>query len=107
MLQDRRKAQRHLTQRQAKVRDEVSTQMRDCLITDISESGVRLLAERAQVADAFTLYLSNDIRDRRECRVAWRLGCEIGAEFVDGSEADFANRMAALLPPSWKSDTLS
>jgi hypothetical protein len=104
MLQDRRKSPRHITNRQAKVRDEVSTQIRDCLITDISESGVRLLAERAQVADAFTLYFSNDIRDRRECRVAWRLGCEIGAEFVDGDEADFAKRMAALLPANWKAD---
>ena len=103
MLQDRRKAPRHSANCRAQVRDEVSTQMRDCLITDMSESGVRLLAERAQVADAFTLYFSNDIRDRRECRVAWRLGCEIGAEFIDRNETDFAERMAALLPESWKS----
>jgi hypothetical protein len=103
MLQDRRRAQRHSANWRAQVRDEVSTQMRDCLITDMSESGVRLLAERAQVADAFTLYFSNDIRDRRECRVAWRLGCEIGAEFIDDNKTDFAERMAALLPESWKS----
>jgi hypothetical protein len=103
MLQDRRKAPRQATNRKAHVRDAVSTQIRDCLITDISETGVRLLVERAQVEDRFTLWFSKQVTDRRECRVAWRLGCEIGAEFIDGDEAEFAQRMAALLPANWKS----
>ena len=31
---------------------------------------------------------------RRECRVVWRLGHEVGAEFVDGFSAGYAERVA-------------
>jgi hypothetical protein len=31
----------------------------------------------------------------RECRVIWRLGCEVGAEFIDRSEAGYARKLVS------------
>jgi hypothetical protein len=31
---------------------------------------------------------------RRDCRVAWRLGHEVGAEFIDHPQSGFARKMA-------------
>jgi hypothetical protein len=66
---------------------------RDCWISDVSDGGVRLHAEGFVVPDEFTLLLAGR-KERRECRVAWRLGHEIGAEFTDGGAQGFARRVA-------------
>jgi hypothetical protein len=54
---------------------------------------VRLHAEGVDVPDEFTLLLAGR-RERRECRVVWRLGHEIGAEFIDAGARGFASRVA-------------
>ena len=54
---------------------------RDCLVTDISDGGARLYAEGIVVPDQFVLLLTGSQVVRRECRVVWRLGNEIGVEF--------------------------
>jgi len=46
------------------------------------------------VPDEFTLVLPG-MTVRRECRVVWRLGHEIGAEFIDGLATGFAQQVAA------------
>jgi hypothetical protein len=63
---------------------------RDCWISDISDGGVRLHVE-VDVPEEFTLILPSG---RRDCRVVWRLGHEIGAEFVDKSAPGFARQVA-------------
>ncbi len=57
---------------------------RDCLITDISDGGVRLHVEGFDVPDDFILLLTGDDIGAKEriYRVVWRLGYEIGAKFV-------------------------
>ena len=56
---------------------------RDCLITDISDGGVRLHAEGFDVPDEFVLLLDGDLKSReRAYKVVWRLGYEIGAKFL-------------------------
>jgi hypothetical protein len=54
---------------------------RDCLVADISDGGVRLFAEGVEVPEEFDLLLEGV--GGRKCRIVWRLGDEIGAEFVD------------------------
>jgi hypothetical protein len=55
---------------------------RDCLVTDISERGARLYSE-IDMPEEFTLSLSGEGFDmRQDCRVVWRLGSELGVEFV-------------------------
>jgi hypothetical protein len=81
---DRRQSLRRSIERVAKIHFGPGTLPRDCLITDISEGGVRLHVEGCDVPDEFVLFLSgNDIVSReRLYRVVWRLGYEIGAKFV-------------------------
>ena len=82
MLNERRKSVRYSFNRYARIQAEMAGPSRDCLIVDMSESGVRLHSEAA-LPEAFTLVISEAARPRRSCRVVWRLGCEIGAAFTD------------------------
>ena len=64
---ERRRSQRRQMSRVAKIQFGTGALPRDCLITDISEGGVRLHVEGIDVPDDFILLLSGD---------------EIGAKFV-------------------------
>ena len=54
---------------------------RDCTITDISAGGVKVVAELLEIPQQFNIIFSPD--NSRKCRLAWRIGCEFGAEFID------------------------
>ena len=98
MFKDRRKSQRFLVNGFAQVQNGVGIAPRECRITNISDGGVRLYAESVQIADEFTLWLPGEGAPRRRCRVMWRLGPEVGAEFADGDDQGFARRMADAEP---------
>jgi hypothetical protein len=53
----------------------------------MSSTGVRIMLEAPRdVAGQFSLLLSRDAAPGRRCRVKWRNGSEIGAEFVGAKE---------------------
>ena len=83
-VEERRSSRRRMINRVAKIQFGSGTLPRDCLITDISDGGVRLHAEGFDIPDEFTLLLSGDDigAKERSYRVVWRLGYEIGAKFV-------------------------
>ena len=82
-LKERRQARRRLINRVAKIQVASGTLPRDCLITNISTGGVRLHVEGVEVPDDFVLVLSGeDVAKECNYRVVWRLGHEIGAQFV-------------------------
>jgi PilZ domain len=83
-VEERRRTRRRTINRMAKVQFGTGALPRDCLITDISDGGVRLHVEGFDVPDDFILLLSGeDITGKeRIYRVVWRLGYEIGAKFV-------------------------
>jgi len=83
MFKDRRKSVRHPFNRFARIQGETGGPSGDCLIVNMSEDGVRLHAEDYAVPDEFILVMSDGPYSRRSCRVVWRLGCEIGAQFSD------------------------
>jgi len=91
--ENRRRTERHAVRGLAKIQTGTSSLKRDCWITDISDGGVRLHSERTDVPDEFFLVLPG-VHGRRECRVAWRLGHEIGAQFIDGVMPGFAREVA-------------
>ena len=91
--EDRRRSERHSTGGLAKIQTGTGSLPRDCWVSDITDGGVRLHSERTDVPDEFTLVLPG-VNGRRECRVVWRLGHEIGAEFVDGVAPGFAQQVA-------------
>jgi hypothetical protein len=58
---------------------------RECSISDISETGARLLLARdEELPDRFVLLLTASGDARRVCRVVWRTGMAVGVEFPDG-----------------------
>jgi hypothetical protein len=83
MLQDRRRAQRHAVGCTAKIKFDAEPP-RDCIVADLSEDGVRVLAPSTEVPEEFMLLL--DGAAGRACSVVWRLDDEIGAEFLDIAE---------------------
>ena len=81
MLANRRKSERRLCKRVAKIQFGTGSLPRDCMITDISAGGVKVIADYPDIPPEFTIILSTG--DPRQCRLAWRIGCEFGAQFVD------------------------
>lgn len=86
-VKERRGTQRRAINRVAQYHCGIGALPRSCMVTNISDTGARLYCE-TDVPDAFTLSLSlsgEDVNVRRECRVVWRLGGELGVEFTDRS----------------------
>ena len=82
MFLERRNAPRRVLNRTAQYYCDGSQIPRTCLVTDISDSGARLYSE-SDIPNAFTLAVSGEGFDtKHECRVVWRLGHEMGVEFV-------------------------
>jgi hypothetical protein len=83
-LKERRRSPRQLINRAAKLQAANGALPRDCLITNMSHGGVRLHIEGAEVPDRFVLLISAEGEKPRprDCRVIWRLGFEVGVEFV-------------------------
>ena len=88
--ENRRRSERLAMRGLAKIQTATGSLPRDCWISDISDGGVRLHAE-IDVPEEFILVLP---AGRRDCRVVWRLGHEIGAEFIDAVAPGFARQVA-------------
>ena len=88
MFNELRQSKRHAVSRHAKFQFAGSSLPRDCVISDISTGGVRLHVEGIDVPDRFVLLVSdgNGRIDPRDCKVVWRLGFELGAEFLDAAK---------------------
>ena len=81
MFVNRRASERQLCRRVAKIQFGTGSLPRDCTITDVSTGGVKVIAEYLEIPEEFTIIFSTG--DYRQCRLAWRIGCEFGAKFVD------------------------
>jgi hypothetical protein len=88
--EERRRTERHAVSGLAKIQLGTGSLPRDCWVSNISDGGVRLHAEGMDVPDEFTLVLSGG---RRDCRVVWRLGHEVGAQFIDNPQSGFAHKI--------------
>jgi len=82
-FKERRKTSRRLVNRVAQFYTEAGQLPRTCMVTDISDAGARLYSE-IDMPPQFTLALSGEgVNARHECRVVWRLGGELGVEFIE------------------------
>jgi hypothetical protein len=81
MLMNRRRSERRLCRRVAKIQFGTGTLPRDCVITDVSDGGVKVIAEYLEIPPEFTIIFSTG--GPRQCRLAWRIGYEFGAQFID------------------------
>jgi hypothetical protein len=80
-IANRRKSERRMCRSLARIQFGTGSLPRDCTITDISDGGVKVIAEYVDLPSEFTIILSEG--RPRQCRLAWRIGCEFGAQFVD------------------------
>lgn len=92
--ENRRRNERLAMRGMAKIILGTGSLPRDCWVSDVSDGGVRLHAE-FDVPDEFMLLLPG-AAGKRECRVAWRLGPEIGAQFIDGFAPGFARQVTGV-----------
>ena len=77
--------------RAAKIKVGVGILAHDCILIDISESGVQLHIPGFDVPDEFVLLLSGDGVVRESTyRVVWRRAHDVGAEFVSAVRSGFA-----------------
>ena len=84
VVMERRGVQRRVINRMAQYHCGMGALPRTCMVTDISASGARLYSE-TEMPETFTLSVTGEDADiRRECRVVWRLGGEVGVTFTDG-----------------------
>jgi hypothetical protein len=85
MFKERRRSERRAISRHAKFTFAGSAIPRDCVVSDMSTGGVRLHVEGAEVPDHFVLLVSDGSgrAQPRDCHVVWRLGFEVGAEFLN------------------------
>jgi PilZ domain len=81
MFVNRRKSERRVCRSFAKIQFGTGTLPRDCTITDISSGGVKVIAEHIDVPSEFTIIMSEG--RPRQCKLAWRIGYEFGAQFLD------------------------
>jgi hypothetical protein len=81
MLVNRRRSERRECKRVAKIQFGTGSLPRDCMITDVSNGGAKIIAEYLDIPAEFTIIFSTG--NPRQCRLAWRIGCELGAEFID------------------------
>ena len=94
MFDNRRKSERFAMCGPAQIRVGAGAMPREVRVTNISDGGVRILAEGVDVPRNFTLYILGAKSPPRKCRVVWRLGNELGAEFVDRVGKGFARGAA-------------
>ena len=68
---------------QAWIRPDEGFSVRKCIISDISPTGVRLFIDPSHVTmKSFRLLMSRNSAQGCPCRVKWRRGAEVGAEFL-------------------------
>jgi hypothetical protein len=83
MMNGARKASRRKMGAAAWIRPEDGFSVRKCIISDISPTGVRLVVDPSMMnMKRFRLLTTRDAAQGCPCRVRWRRGSEIGAEFV-------------------------
>jgi hypothetical protein len=90
--EDNRQSSRRRLVNMAKMRTAPDAQLRDCLILDISDQGVRLYVGGLSVPDHFTLLIGEDVVKECTYQVIWRRNREIGAKLIESSVVPPARR---------------
>ena len=84
---ENRQSSRRRLANMTKMRLAPNAPLRDCLILDISDEGVRLYVGGLTVPDQFILLIGEDVVKECTYQVIWRRDREIGAKLVGPSSA--------------------
>jgi hypothetical protein len=86
MFDERRRQKREPINRWAKIALDGGAFTHDCLVVNLSISGARLICEMDEIPQSFAIQVSGNPPIRQECHVVWRIGTEVGVEFVTEQE---------------------
>jgi hypothetical protein len=87
--EDQRRSPRYAVKRLAKIELSGSDPWRYCLVTNMSEGGVRLHTPGFAVTDEFVLTVSSEYPGKNGIyRVVWRHGSDVGAKFLAPTAAE-------------------
>jgi hypothetical protein len=75
---EKRRFERRVIRRQAKI-VVAGAQLRDCLVLNISDGGVRLLVENVTVPDRFVLLLADGYGNDSRATARWRGGAALSS----------------------------
>jgi len=83
-LTTQKRAKRKLCSQSAWITFEGGFAARQCLVQDISNSGVKITLEQEarQLPGVIQLAFSRDARTGRKCQVVWRRGKSAGIRFI-------------------------
>ena len=82
-IEERRRSPRQRLGRLATIKLGVGMAPRYCLVTNVSEEGVRLQLNGIEVIDEFVLLFSGDSPGRDGTyKVVWRQGRDVGAKYI-------------------------
>ncbi len=82
-IEERRRSPRRRLGRLATIKLGVGIAPRYCLVTNVSEEGVRLQLNGIEVIDEFVLLLNgSDVARDGTYKVVWRQGQDVGAKFI-------------------------
>jgi hypothetical protein len=92
--EDKRESVRRHLYHTVNMRIGADTLLRECIILDISDEGVRLYVVGFNVPDEFVVLLSGDdgIDQENKYKVIWRLGREVGAKSLLSVGPGFPSR---------------
>jgi hypothetical protein len=92
-LEDRRQSPRHQFARLARIQPVDDGPWHYCLVTDMSDGGVRLHAPGFAVTEEFLLSISSDHPARDGTyQVIWRLRDDVGARLVESAQRTYQER---------------
>jgi hypothetical protein len=84
-----RQSPRHPLRRLANVRPSKGGPSQLCMVTNMSDGGVRLQVLGAEIPDEFLLTLCGDQpADAGKYKVVWRLGTDVGAKLMPSHPPD-------------------
>ena len=84
MLLNRRRGlvdRRRPYKRAAKIKYHPGSLPRDCIITEVSERGAKIVTEDDDIPVEFTIIFSTG--HSHQCQLRWRTGNELGVKFTD------------------------
>jgi hypothetical protein len=88
---ERRHAKRHRIEHLAILLTNNGRQSRYCIVTELSDGGIRIKTIGDAVPNEFTLCLTENATPRRY-RVVWRGDGDVGAKLIDPAVSAEANR---------------
>ena len=100
-MKEKRKTTRRVLRYAAFIGTGADMPLRGCIVSDISETGAKLDAEKAEeLPNEFQLLLSGRCGIYRQCHTVWRTSNQIGVHFASPAERAPSNAPSKMPRPA-------